>query len=61
MSIAFWCLLVAGLAPIAVVMIAKADRNLDVANFRDMHLTQTGLRKRSLWRASQLASTRNHS
>lgn len=47
MSIAFWCLFVAGLAPVAVVLIAKADPNLDVANPRDVHLTQTGLRKRA--------------
>ena len=33
--------------PIAIVFIAKADPDLDVANPRDVHLTQTGLRKRA--------------
>lgn len=46
-SIAFWCLFLAGLLPVAVVLIAKSDPNLDVANPRDVHLTQTGIRKRA--------------
>lgn len=33
--------------PMLVVVIAKADRRLDIANPRDVHATQTGLRKRA--------------
>lgn len=47
MSIAFWCIFVAGILPIAVVLIAKADPDLDIANPRDVHRSQTGLRKRA--------------
>ena len=47
MTFAFWCLFAGGLLPIAVVFIAKADPNLDVSNPRDVHVTQTGLRKRA--------------
>ena len=47
MNLAFWCVLAGGLLPIAVVFIAKADPDLDVSNPRDVHVTQTGLRKRA--------------
>ena len=47
MSLAFWALFVAGLLPVVVVFIAKADPDLDVYNPRDVHLKQTGLRKRA--------------
>ncbi|WP_291869325.1 MAPEG family protein [Bradyrhizobium sp.] len=47
MSLAFWCLFAGGLLPVAIVFIAKADPDLDVHNPRDVHLTQTGLRKRA--------------
>jgi uncharacterized MAPEG superfamily protein len=47
MTLAFWCLLAGGLLPIAIVFIAKADPDLDVSNPRDVHITQTGLRKRA--------------
>lgn len=47
MSIAFLCVLFAALLPVLVVFISKADPHLDVHNPRDVHLTQTGLRKRA--------------
>lgn len=47
MPIAFWCVFAAGLLPVLVVFIAKADPDLDVANPRDVHIRQTGLRKRA--------------
>ena len=47
MLIALWCLLAGGLLPVAIVFIAKTDPNLDVYNPRDVHATQTGLRKRA--------------
>lgn len=47
MSIAFWCVFVGGLLPVLVVLIAKRDPRLDVRNPRDVHLAQTGLRKRA--------------
>ncbi len=47
MTSAFWCVFFGGLLPVAVVFIAKADDRLDVHNPRDVHLVQTGLRKRA--------------
>lgn len=47
MSLAFWCVFVGGLLPILVVFVAKSDPRLDVHNPRDVHLVQTGLRKRA--------------
>ena len=47
MTLTLWCLIAGGLLPVAIVVIAKADPNLDVYNPRDVHLTQTGLRKRA--------------
>ncbi len=47
MSFAFWCVFAAGLLPVLVVFIAKADDRLDVHNPRDVHAQQTGLRKRA--------------
>jgi uncharacterized MAPEG superfamily protein len=47
MSVAFWCVFLGGLLPVAVVFVAKADPLLDVRNPRDVHLIQTGLRKRA--------------
>lgn len=47
MTIAFWCVFAGGLLPILVVFVAKQDPRLDVANPRDVHLHQTGVRKRA--------------
>jgi uncharacterized MAPEG superfamily protein len=47
MSIAFWCVFVGGLIPVLVVLIAKSDPRLDVRNPRDVHVGQTGVRKRA--------------
>lgn len=47
MTLAFWCVFAGGLLPVAVVFIAKADPDLDIFNPRDVHVTQTGLRKRA--------------
>ena len=47
MTLAFWCLFAGGLLPVAISFIAKADPALDISNPRDVHLTQTGLRKRA--------------
>jgi uncharacterized MAPEG superfamily protein len=47
MVLATWCVLLAGLLPVAVVFIAKSDPRLDVQNPRDVHVVQTGLRRAS--------------
>lgn len=47
MSVALLCVLAAGLLPVLIVFIAKADPRLDVHNPRDVHAVQTGLRKRA--------------
>jgi uncharacterized MAPEG superfamily protein len=47
MVLATWCVLLGGLLPVAVVFIAKSDPRLDVRNPRDVHVVQTGLRKRA--------------
>lgn len=46
-SLAFWCVFAGGLMPVLVVFIAKSDERLDVHNPRDVHVVQTGLRKRA--------------
>ena len=47
MSVALWCVYVAGLLPVLVVFIAKSDPRLDLHNPRDVHAAQSGLRKRA--------------
>jgi uncharacterized MAPEG superfamily protein len=47
MNVALWCVFAGGLLPIAVVLIAKSDPGLDIHNPRDVHRTQSGLRKRA--------------
>lgn len=47
MVLATWCVLLGGLLPVTVVFIAKSDPRLDVRNPRDVHVVQTGLRKRA--------------
>lgn len=44
---AYLCLLAGALIPILVVFIAKSDDRLDVSKPRDVHLVQTGVRKRA--------------
>lgn len=44
---AFLCVFIGALVPILVVFIAKSDDRLNVAKPRDVHLIQTGVRKRA--------------
>jgi uncharacterized MAPEG superfamily protein len=47
MTVAFWCVLVAGLLPLATVAVAKASRNYDNAHPRTWLAEQQGLRRRA--------------
>lgn len=44
---AFACLFAGALIPVLVVFIAKSDARLNIAQPRDVHLLQTGIRKRA--------------
>jgi uncharacterized MAPEG superfamily protein len=47
MTIAFWCVLVAGLLPYAAIMIAKAERTFDNRNPRTWLANRKGFRARA--------------
>ena len=47
MTIAYWCILVAGLMPFVAIGIAKASKNYDNNNPRDWILTRQGRQKRA--------------
>lgn len=50
MTIAFWCILIAGVMPIAYAGIAKAgDKSFNNRRPRDWYETVTGYRKRAWW------------
>ena len=47
MTIAFWCILIAALMPLAAVAIAKVSKNYDNNHPRDWILTREGAKKRA--------------
>ena len=47
MTLAYWCVLIAGVLPYLSVLPAKADRSIDNHSPRDRHAVQTGLPKRA--------------
>jgi len=50
MTIAFWCVLIAGLMPIAFAGVAKAgDRSFNNRRPRDWYQSVSGYRKRAWW------------
>lgn len=50
MTIAFWCVLIAGFMPVALALISKAgDRRFDNRNPRVWYQTLTGYRQRAAW------------
>jgi len=50
MTIAFWCVLIAGFMPVALALISKAgDRKFDNRNPRIWYETLTGYRQRAAW------------
>lgn len=50
MTIAFWCVLIAGFMPVTLALISKAgDRRFDNRNPRVWYQTLTGYRQRAAW------------
>jgi len=50
MTIAFWCVLIAGFMPVGLALISKAgDRGFDNRNPRVWYQTLTGYRQRAAW------------